>query len=116
VQAAFEQAECEKRRALELAAERDRARERLDSARTAWNLAVEKHAALNKQEQELATQVSRLTEEHARLVSERDAIEDSLSPCMAWRPDWVATARQTPEAFISNARSVSKNLESGSEE
>jgi exonuclease SbcC len=104
VQAAFEQAECEERRALELAAERDRARERLDSARTAWNLAVEKHAALNKQEQELATQVSRLTEEHARLVSERDTIEDSLSPCMAWRPDWVATARQTPEAFISNCQ------------
>ena len=84
-QAEYDRAESDERCALDLASERDRAREGLDHARTTWSAAVDTHAGYVKQEQEMTAMIGRLVEDQTRLAEERDGIETLLTPVMGWR-------------------------------
>jgi len=103
-QAKYDQAESDERRVLDLARERDRAREGLDSARTKWSAAVDTHAGYAKQEQEMTATVGRLVEDQARLAEARDGIETLLTPFMSWQSDWIVAARQNPDFFLENCQ------------
>ncbi len=103
-QAKCDQAESDERCALDLANDRDRAREGLDQARTTWSAAVDTHAGCVKQEQEMTAMVGRLLEDQNRLAKERDGIETLLTPVMGWQSDWVAAARQEPDVFLEDCQ------------
>jgi len=103
-QAKHDQAEMDERHALNLATERDRAREGLDRARTTWSAAVDTHTGYVKQQQEMTAMVGGLVEDQARLAEERDGIETLLTPVMSWRSQWIVDARQKPEVFLKDCQ------------
>jgi exonuclease SbcC len=110
-QAKHDEAESDERRALALAGERDRARDELDRARTAWTAAVDALAGYAKNAQDLAVAVGRLGEDQARLTEERGSIETLLTPIVRWQSDWVLAARQEPDVFFENCQGRVKEFE-----
>jgi exonuclease SbcC len=106
-----DQAERDEQCALDLASERDRAREGLDCARSKWSAAGDTHAGHVKQEQEMTAMVGRLVEDRTRLANELDGIETLLSPVMSWQSDWVVAARQKPEGFLENCQGRAQQFE-----
>ncbi len=110
-QARYDLADSDERRALGLASERDRARGRVDDARSTWGAAVKTHAGCVKQEQEMTTAVGRLIEDQGRLTGERNGIETLLTPVMGWHPDWGVAARESPDLFLEVCQSRAQEFE-----